>query len=110
MYIETKFYTNLLGSAFDENSTYLKFGFNKNDEVILQTRNSLPKIYNSYILVNNKADLKNIFYYNVINYEIGKEVMKLKIRGNLINTVSMTIQINPNDLELLNKIGEQLKQ
>ena len=109
MYIETKYYISLLGSTFDENATYLKLGFNNKEEIVLQTKSSFPKAYNSYILANDKIDLKNVLYYNVINYEIGKEIMKLKIRGKLMNTVSMTIQINPNDLELLTKIGERLK-
>ena len=61
-------------------------------------------------MVDNKKDLKNIFYYNVINYEIGKEILKLKIRGKLMNTVSLIIKINPNDLELLSKIGKRFKE
>lgn len=109
MYIETKYYISLLGSTFDENATYLKLGFNNKEEIILQTKSSFTKAYNSYILVNDKIDLKNVLYYNVINYEIGNEIIKFKIRGKLMNTVSMTIQINPDDLELLTKIGERLK-
>lgn len=110
MNIETKYWINLLGSTFDENATYLKFGLNSEDEVVLLTRSNFPKTYNSFILVDNKKDLKNIFYYNVVNYQIGNEILKLKIRGKLMNTVSLSIKINPNYLELLSKIGKRFKE
>lgn len=110
MNIETKYWINLIGSTFDENATYLKFGLNSEDEVVFLTRSNFPKTYNSFILVDNKKDLKNIFYYNVVNYQIGNEILKLKIRGKLMNTVSLIIKINPNDLELLTKIEKKFKE
>lgn len=48
MNIETKYWINLLGSTFDENATYLKFGLNSEDEVVFLTRSNFPKTYSSF--------------------------------------------------------------
>lgn len=108
-YIQSKYWMNFLGSTFNENTTYLKLGINAFDEVILQTKGNFSKGYNSFVLVSNVQELENIFYYSILDYEIRSETLKIKIQGKLMNIVSLTVQIDVVDIELLTKIGERLK-